>query len=161
NEKDVDPMRRTAVATPVEREVSVGLPASSPTVEVNRSASRWPILLGLLGVIGLGAVLWVFTRNAVSGSDAEGLVDATAVALDGLKAMTVLEPAHSAPSMGEPSSGETAFPSQKTGTSVGSPADAGAQPAAPADEKRPMLGLDPAGATAPTAMGAEQAKPRA
>src|SRR5690606_34290297 len=87
--------------------------------------------------------------------------EASSVALDGLKAMTVLEPAHSAPSMGEPTSGETAFPSQKTGTSVGSPADAGAQPAAPADEKRPMLGLDPAGATAPTAMGAEQAKPRA
>lgn len=159
NEKDVDPMRRTEVATPVEREVSVGLPASSHTVEVNRSASRWPIFLGLLGVIGLGAVLWVFTRSAVSGLDAESTVEASSVALDGLKATTVLEPARSAPSMGEPTSGETASP--QTRTSVGSPTDAGAQPLAPAEEKKPKLGLDPAGATAPNAMGAEQAKPRA
>ena len=40
---DVDPMRRTEAATPVAREASAALPASSHTVEVNRSSSRWPI----------------------------------------------------------------------------------------------------------------------
>lgn len=95
---DVDPMRRTEAATPVAREASAALPASSHTVEVNRSSSRWPVFLGLGGVIVLGAVLWAFTRNAVSEVEAER-ARAQAAATSFAGPATVVEPATPAPGL--------------------------------------------------------------